>query len=434
MVVMEKTTVGTYEFSETMANELGRGSFSRVYKAHRGGGVGAPAAVKVLDMPPQADGKTKHLLREIELMRHLKHENIVRMIDVQYEKYSAGGLRVFIVMEFCGKGDMSSLPKPLAEDQCQHYFQGIFRGLRYLKRRQIIHRDIKPQNILITGDDQVKIADFTFSRQIQENQLLETQCGTPMYISPDVMFGRPYNEKSDLYSCGVMLYTFMYGTHPLGKVRSHGELMQKMRTVTVQFPRKLIHEFTDPADGKFSRVIREFSPALLDLVEGLLKMDADRRWGWDRIETDPWISLDPMETAELFPVIDDCATSGDCTPTDQVVHAFSAPLGTSPLSGGLIPRSVVRPPPPPPRGQHSTTRAPWAPLAPSGQTQWDMSSSSAEDHQSRLILDYSSAASSPSGISPRQQPTMEETMRRHSSRSLLSRSIETIQRVFSLKE
>lgn len=389
-------TVGHYQYCES--DELGRGSFSRVYL---GAGVGVgrehdKVAIKVMELP-KSDGKTKHLLREIELMRHLKHRNIVRLIDVKYEKYGHTGLRIFIVMEYCSKGDMSSLPRPMSEEDCKHYFRGIFSGLRYLKKRQIVHRDIKPQNILLTENNEVKIADFTFSKQIEENELLQTQCGTPLFISPDVMFGKPYTDKSDLYSCGVMLYSFLYGTHPLGNVKSHVELIQKMKRAKITFPQKLVHEAYElPAKGTkdrvgpmdddhgdvekpvFCRTIRIFSTEVLELCKGLLKFNPAERISWDQIYTDPWLNLDPIDPDELFPspsIVNSPSSANDTGSYDDGdqyeedttrhhnhhVHAFSAPSHLS-IPRGIIP--VPRSSPPPPMSSLKTLRKSAAPSPP----------------------------------------------------------------------
>jgi len=350
-------TVGDYQYREE--DELGRGSFSRVYlgtplvsdeTCGSDGGTHLKVAIKVMELP-KSDGKTKHLLREIELMRHLKHRNIVRLIDVKYEKFGHTGLRIFIVMEYCSKGDMASLPKPMAEEECRHYFRGIFSGLRYLKKRQIIHRDIKPQNILLTHDNVVKIADFTFSKQIEENELLQTQCGTPLFISPDVMFGQPYTDKSDLYSCGVMLYQFLYGTHPLGTVKSQADLVQKMKRAKITFPQKLVHESYERPDSSerddyvLCRTIRIFSREAVQLCKGLLKFNPSDRISWEAIYHYPWLNLEPMEPDELFPpdLVSQDLSAAHGQSGERVVHAFSAPSQLDRPRVIPVPRELQQP-------------------------------------------------------------------------------------------
>jgi serine/threonine protein kinase len=246
-------------------------------------------------------------------------------------------------MEYCEKGDMASLPRPMSEENCRHYFRGIFSGLRYLKKRQIIHRDIKPQNILLTSDNEVKIADFTFSKQIEEDELLQTQCGTPLFISPDVMFGKPYTDKSDLYSCGVMLYSFLYGTHPLGNVKSQADLIQKMKRAKITFPQKLVYETyekttEDDDDFVLCRTIRVFSPDVLRLCKGLLKFNPAERISWDIVYDDPWLRLDPIDSDELFPS-ETIQASDEILEVGGTIHAFSAPSQFSDRRLVPVPRS-----------------------------------------------------------------------------------------------
>ena len=137
-----------------------------------------------------SEGKTKHLLREADLMRHLHHENILRLFDVQYERRgNTGGVKLFLITEYCGGGDMSKLPKPLPEETCRVYFRQIFAGLRYLRMKHIVHRDIKAANILLTSDGVVKVADFTFSMVKGDNEVMQTLCGTPLCLSAEVLLG-----------------------------------------------------------------------------------------------------------------------------------------------------------------------------------------------------------------------------------------------------
>jgi serine/threonine protein kinase len=426
-----KKTVGNFTYSED--DEIGRGSFSRVYQGHaineaQVAATGATVvAIKVIELP-KTDARMKHMLREIELMRHMHHENIVSLIDIKYEPYGHRGTRLFIVMEYCGGGDMSSLEKPMEESRCQHYFHGIFSGLRYLRKRRIIHRDIKPQNILITADNQVKIADFTFSKQVEENELMMTQCGTPLYISPDVMFGQPYTDKADLYSCGVMLYTFLYGNHPLGTVKTQAELAQKMKRAKITYPQRLVMESYRPPGGRGSageecsslggvggltRIVRTFSPEVIHLTKGLLKFNSSERISWDEIYSDPWLALEPFDPADQF--VDD---------HHEIVHAVSAPVFSNTALVPL-PKSTTKPlsitPP--------TTTADSPPVSSSFE-QFEMSDgpptgqSESLERQSRLIMDYSRTTNT----APQQPPLKE----RKQSGSFLTRSIDAIHKVFSL--
>lgn len=89
-------------------------------------------------------------------------------------------------MEYCGKGDLYRIiqENDLTEEKCKDYLKGIIKGVNFLHKNNFIHRDLKPQNILITDKDKVKIADFGLSRYLSEDQMAQSSCGTPSYTAP----------------------------------------------------------------------------------------------------------------------------------------------------------------------------------------------------------------------------------------------------------
>lgn len=268
------------------------------------------------------------------------------------------GLTLYIVMELCSRGDLSNVEKPLEEERCRKYFRGIFNGLRFLKKRGVVHRDLKPQNILISNNDEAKIADFTFSKQMEEQELMQTYCGTPLFMSPEVLSGEAYSDKCDLYSVGVMLYTYVYGQHPLGAVKTHLELMNKMRSPNITFPNRLVWEGYEKSEENgpykgssvLTRKIHEFSPELIHLLKGLLKQDPNERMTWDEIYEDKWIQLKSWEGQDMFVSPLHPKHGGDKETEKKLIHASSAPsLSLSsgvplPLNGSLGAKKETAPP------------------------------------------------------------------------------------------
>lgn len=393
----------SHSFNEN-EEPIGRGAFSRVYLGHDNTNEDK-VAIKVIELP-QMDGKMKRVLREIEIMRHLKHENVVQLFDIQYDRTGNGGMRIFIVMEFCSQGDISTLPKPMGEEKCQRYFRAIVSGLRYLNKRGIVHRDIKPQNVLLTRNDEIKLADFTFAKHMEEQQMMETVCGTPLYIAPEIMNGDLYDSKCDLWSLGVMLYQFLYGTHPLGTIKSHNELAKRLRTTKISYPQKLVMETYEKCEGKsiLCRVVHVFSVECLEFVKGLLKKNPTERFSWKEVSASTWLQL---EEEELFPL----QTGG--------IHACSAPM----LQAESPPVFAV-PRPPPPRSiqkQHSSKKLSTTPTS-DNSTSWGfkMSDDESLESKSRIIPDYQG----------NNEPHVITSPRKRGSVTLLSRSIEALHRVF----
>lgn len=461
-----------YEY-DSRASPIGKGSFSQVFlgsthcKEDR-----KKVAIKVIELS-RMEGKIKHMLREIDIMRHLKHDNIVRLFDIQYERFGHSGIRLFVVMEYCERGDMSSVEKPLSERQCKEYFCGIMSGLRYLHKRGIVHRDVKPQNVLLTAAGVVKIADFTFARHVEQQQMLETMCGTPLYIAPEIMDGAPYDAKCDLWSLGIMLYQYLYGSHPLGTIRTQGEMIRKLKSVKITYPRKLVLESYEPGpDGNdehiLCRTVRVFSPECVKFLRGLLRHDPRERMDWDTACDHPWLGLEHVTDEDiLFPPM---RVATEEENQHKPVHAYSAPAVPIPIPPPtpLAPRSiksrrlsVVRPPPPPqrvtssgisPAAGGSSSETPWG-FQLSGEDGGSSAPPSSGGGGSRIIEDYyattnamspplpsvavgnddSSSMSATSSICKESRvQTQEPSSTPRERGGLLSRSIDTIHRVFTL--
>jgi serine/threonine protein kinase len=340
--------IGDYVYHDK--DLIGRGSFARVYKgklkSNLNSNNGKEVALKVMELMP-SQSNSKHLLREIDLMKRLNHDNIVRLYDVYQEGNSIGGHVIYIVMELCVR-DLSHVEKPLEEARCQRYFSGIFNGLRYLKRRGVVHRDIKPQNILITHTDEVRIADFTFSKEIEEQELLETYCGTPLFMSPEVLNGQNYTDRCDLYSVGTMLYMYVYGHHPLGNIKTQAELLSRMRNPSISFPQRLVWEAPEKSaeDGPYAgatvlcRFVREFTPDLIVLMKGLLRQDPEDRLTWDQINDDKWLKLPEWHDEDLFQRTQNSSVGKE----EKETHSSSAPIPAPPIMAPpLVPRALKAP-------------------------------------------------------------------------------------------
>lgn len=157
-------------------------------------------------------GKSKDIMNEVVLLQQLSHPNVVRCEGFFRDEHKKS---LFIVLEFCDGGDLFALLKQhrearrnLSEPHIWHIFHQLCDGLKHLHENGIVHRDLKTLNVMcIDGGQVVKLADLGVSRQLSDETLmLETFYGTPYYLSPELVENKPYNEKTDIWSLGIILY------------------------------------------------------------------------------------------------------------------------------------------------------------------------------------------------------------------------------------
>ena len=189
-----------YYYSEP----IGYGSFSIIYKGFKVGRKNIPIAIKQITKIID----NKYFNNEIELMKKLKHPNILQLIDVVQAKGN-----IYILLEYCNGGDLSKYIKSSEDNNNYRYFSQIFSGLEYLYKNNVLHRDIKPQNILIHNNN-IKISDFGFAKAFEKNELITTFCGSPLYMAPEIILNKEYDSLSDIWSLGVIIYELFTKIHP----------------------------------------------------------------------------------------------------------------------------------------------------------------------------------------------------------------------------
>lgn len=196
---------------------LGRGSFAKVYH-----GLclddDTNIAIKVIDKKSTIVDAFMEtcIIREISSMVRLNHHpNIIKLKEVLATKS-----KIYLVMEIATGGDLQAKLNrhgKFSDSISRFYFHQLVSALHYCHQNGVTHRDIKPQNILLDQNNNVKVSDFGLSALPEQlkNGLLHTACGTPAYTAPEVAYRKGYNgEKADSWSCGVILYTFLSGYLP----------------------------------------------------------------------------------------------------------------------------------------------------------------------------------------------------------------------------
>ena len=222
--------IGKYRFS----SELGHGGFAYVYKA-KDLISNKDCAIKII---PKTKIKSKReqerFQREINITALFKCDNIVQMKDFFCDENN-----YYMVLELCKGGDLYDYlleNDRISESVAAQVFRQIVNGLNYSHSLGVAHRDIKPQNILITEFPSVKIADFGLCEYVSDSELIDNFCGSPMYCSPECLTRCEHDPKiADIWSLGVLLYTICVGNTPWETIDAC-ELLQSIYRVGVKFP------------------------------------------------------------------------------------------------------------------------------------------------------------------------------------------------------
>lgn len=159
-------------------------------------------------------GKAKDMLNEFEVMKKLSHPNIIQCYGYFWDYPSQS---LYIVLEYANRGDLHSelqnrkrLGKHFGNDEVWGILAQVLLGLRHIHARGIVHRDVKTMNLLLNDQGVIKLGDFGVSRQMSEHTMqLQSFYGTPLYLSPELIEGRPYTQSTDLWSLGVVLYELL---------------------------------------------------------------------------------------------------------------------------------------------------------------------------------------------------------------------------------
>lgn len=263
-------------------NPIGRGSFSTVYLGtDRYNNL---VAIKQISLTKIKSSYTDKFFRELDISIKLDHPNIVKCYEVfKTEKYW------YIVNEYCDCGTLQDLIPDLSKYNQQQrecvvkkILNELKEALKYLINNNIIHRDLKPSNILIkkisTDNYLIKLADFGFARYFSNeitdegtDDMVNTICGSPIYMAPELLINLKYNMKADLWSFGVIMYELLYGINPYCFPKNIPEL------------RKLMVEKQIVYDNIFSS-------DCINLLKSLLTTDPEKRINWKNFFLHPWFN------------------------------------------------------------------------------------------------------------------------------------------------
>ncbi|KAF8177672.1 other/ULK/ULK protein kinase [Pholiota molesta] len=253
-----------------IVSDIGKGSFATVYKGYHEE-TRHIVAIKAVKRDKLSTKLFENLQSEIQILKSLSHRHITKLIDiVRAERH------IYLIMEFCAGGDLTNyikkrgrvegleyIPSPgaalqyyphpriggLDEIAVRSFLRQLARALKFLRHRNLIHRDIKPQNLLLNpaspeelarghpiGVPILKVADFGFARSLPNAMMAETLCGSPLYMAPEILSYQKYDAKADLWSVGAVLYEMAVGKAPF-RAQNHMELLKKIEhSKGIKFP------------------------------------------------------------------------------------------------------------------------------------------------------------------------------------------------------
>lgn len=255
--------------------KLGTGAFATVWlcydpecKTH--------VAIKRVKLTAIMQAHWARVQKEFKVLSEVTSPHTVRLLR------SFGTKTTFcLVLEYCEEGDLAGYLTrhgKLEEKVARELVKQLCAALRQMREKGYVHRDLKPQNLLLTkspsGQLILKLADFGFARVLRDGELATTVCGSPLYMAPEILKYRKYTTKAELWSLGVILYEMLTG-HPPWVAETIPQLLLKIDTVALEFRES------------------EFSAGCKALLKDLLSLEACKRPEWDQLWTHPFFVSQP---------------------------------------------------------------------------------------------------------------------------------------------
>ena len=257
MLCSDKTSLLDFE----TLKEIGKGSFSHVYLVKRKKDSKI-YALKSVYLERLEKKQQESSINEVRILASVQHPNVISYKEAFWDDNTNS---LNIVMEYADDGDLYTKIKKMKEQKIifdekiiWDYSIQIIQGLKALHDKNIMHRDLKSENIFITKNNRCKIGDMNVSKVLKE-KLLNTQTGTPYYASPEVWMNKPYSYKSDLWSIGCVIY--------------------EMCELKTPFPGKDMEDlFVNICLNKVERINKIYSDELWYIIKKLLEVNVDKRF------------------------------------------------------------------------------------------------------------------------------------------------------------
>jgi len=255
-------------------DELGKGAFSVVFLAVNKK-TGEKVAVKTIDKKAASTVQDQNRLKtEVEILKKVSHPNIVCLKDM-FETSE----KLYLIMELVTGGELFDKiveKGQYSEKDASVIVKNLISAVEYLHSASIAHRDLKPENLLLKGganDTDVMLSDFGLSKVVGVESMMDTACGTPYYVAPEVLSATGYDKEVDLWSAGVITYLLLCGFPPF-----YGESLPEVFEQIM----KAEFDFPDPYWTNISNDAK-------DLIKKLLVVDAKKRLTASQALQHPWL-------------------------------------------------------------------------------------------------------------------------------------------------
>ncbi|XP_061537009.1 MAP/microtubule affinity-regulating kinase 4 isoform X3 [Phycodurus eques] len=261
----EQPHIGNYRLLKT----IGKGNFAKV-KLARHILTGREVAIKIIDKTQLNPTSLQKLFREVRIMKTLNHPNIVQLFEViETEK------TLYLIMEYASGGEVFDYLVAhgrMKEKEARGKFRQIVSAVHYCHQKNIVHRDLKAENLLLDANSNIKIADFGFSNEFMAGNKLDTFCGSPPYAAPELFQGKKYDgPEVDIWSLGVILYTLVSGSLPFD-----GQNLKELRERVLRGKYRVPFYMSTDCEG----ILRRF-----------LVLNPSKRCSLEQIMKDKWLNV-----------------------------------------------------------------------------------------------------------------------------------------------
>ncbi|CAK62506.1 unnamed protein product (macronuclear) [Paramecium tetraurelia] len=264
-------------FHYEIIKKLGQGGFGEVYQVRHLKTKLIRAAKVVIR---QSIENESLLFRETEILKTLDHPNIVKILELFSDNQ-----HFYIITECLDGGELLDRVRTItnySEEIAKTYMKQILSAMIYCHERKIVHRDLKPENILFDTLDinsNLRVIDFGASEKMMSKKLT-TKIGTPYYLAPEILRSNGYDEKVDVWSCGVILYILLIGKAPF---------RGKNRYETLQLAQQAKIEFN-------AQIIQRISQDALDLIKLMIEKDPNKRISMKEAMSHSWIQMQSQKS------------------------------------------------------------------------------------------------------------------------------------------